>query len=119
MTAQPNHDDPHGAVELEAALTELAWADPSVTDDPTAALAQLGVTVPGGVRVDVRIQRRDTLYFVIPPSAADGGEVDGVVNQMDLWRSEDQFIWIMPQEAKVELLDMREQCRAPHDEEVS
>jgi hypothetical protein len=80
VTAQPNHGAPRDAVELEAALTALAWADPSVADDPAAALARLGVTEPDGVRVDMRIQRRDTLYFVIPPSAADGGEVDGVVN---------------------------------------
>lgn len=118
MTAQPNHGAPRHAVELEAALTALAWADPSVADDPAAALARLGVTVPDGVRVDMRIQRRDTLYFVIPPSAADGGEVDGVVNQMDLWRSGDQLVWIMPQDAKVALLDMREQCRHHHDEET-
>ena len=34
-----------------------------------------------------------------------------VVNQMDLWRSGDQFVWIMPQDAKLALLDMREQYR--------
>lgn len=118
MMAEPDNGAPLDTVELEAALTELAWADPSVIDDPTAALARLGVTVPDGVRVDVRIQRRDTLYFVIPPSATDGGEVDGVVNQMDLWRSGDQFVWIMPQAAKLALLDMRQQCRHHHDEET-
>ena len=118
MTAEPDNGPPQGALELEAALTALAWGDPSVTDGPTAALAQLGVTVPDGVRVDVRVQRRDTLYFVIPPSATDGGEVDGVVNQMDLWCSGDQFVWIMPQDAKVALLDMREQRRHHHDGEA-
>jgi hypothetical protein len=30
---------------------------------------------------------------------------------MDLWRSGDQFVWIMPQDAKVALLQMREQYR--------
>ena len=74
-------------------------------------MARLGVTVPDGLRIDLRIQRPDTLYFVIPSTADDGGEVEGVVNQMDLWRSGDQFVWIMPQDAKVALLDMREQCR--------
>jgi hypothetical protein len=63
----------------------------------------------------VRVQRRDTLFFVIP-AAADGGEAEGVVNQMVLWRSGEQFVWIMPQDAKVALLDMREQCRGHHDE---
>lgn len=102
---------------LEDALTKLAWADPSVADDPHAALARLGVTVPEGLQVDVRVQRRDTLYFVIPPAAAAGGEAAGVVNQMDLWRSGDQFVWVMPQDAKVALLDMREQCRRQEDRE--
>jgi hypothetical protein len=117
MTAPANDGDQPKAVELEDALKALAWADPSVADDPAAALAQLGVTVPDGLRLDVRVQRRDTLYFVIPPSSADGGEVDGVVDQMDLWRSGDQFVWVMPQDAKVALLEMREQCRHHGDEE--
>ena len=37
-----------------------------------------------------------------------------MVNQMDLWRSGEQFIWIMPQEAKMALLKMREQYRDHH-----
>ena len=36
---------------------------------------------------------------------------------MDLWRSGDQFVWIMPQDAKVALLDMREQYRHHGDED--
>lgn len=115
-TASHDRDEPR-AVELEDALTALAWADPSVAADPAVALARLGVAVPEGLRVDLRVQRRDTLYFVIPPSAEDGGEVDGVVDQMDLWRSGDQFVWVMPQDAKVALLEMREQCRHHGDEE--
>ncbi|HXY93893.1 MAG TPA: nitrile hydratase [Acidimicrobiia bacterium] len=110
MAAEQN-DEQRDTVELEQALTQLAWADPSIADDPAAALARLGVTVPDGLRIDVRIQQPDTLNFVIPPTTDDGGEVEGVVNQMDLWRSGDQFVWIMPQDAKVALLDMREQCR--------
>ncbi|HUL99974.1 MAG TPA: nitrile hydratase [Mycobacterium sp.] len=118
MAADSRRDSDHlvEGVELEQALTQLAWADPSVVDAPVAALARLGVTVPDGLRLDVRIQRRDTLYFVVPPMASDGGEVDGVVNQMDLWGSGDQFVWIMGQDAKVALLDMREQRRHHGDE---
>ena len=101
------------AVDLEQALTMLAWSDPAVTQDPAAALAQLGVEVPAGRRVDLRIQRPDTLYLVIPPAFSDEGEHEHepVVNQMDLWRSGEQFVWIMPQEAKLALLQMREQYR--------
>ena len=99
------------AVDLEQALTKLAWSDPAVTEDPAAALARLGVEVPAGWRVDLRVQRPDTLYLVIPPAFSDEEEHESVVNQMDLWRSGEQFVWIMPQEAKLALLKMREQYR--------
>jgi hypothetical protein len=33
-------------------------------------LASIGVEVSPGVKIDVMQQRRDTLYFVIPPLAA-------------------------------------------------
>jgi hypothetical protein len=104
------HGD-RGAADLERALTELAWSDPGVEDDPAAALARLGVEVPAGLRIEVRVQRPDTLYLVIPPALPEGGGGEDVVNQIDLWRSGDQFVWIMPQDAKMALLKMREQYR--------
>ena len=114
MTGEPRgHIGATGpdAADFEQALTMLAWRDPAVTGDPAAAFAQLGVQVPAGLRVDLRIQRPDTLYLVIPPAFSDEGEHERVVNQMDLWRSGEQFVWIMPQEAKLALLEMREQYR--------
>lgn len=113
MTDSP---DPGPSEEIEQALTQLAWADPSIATDPGAALAELGVHLPDGIRLDVRIQRRDTLYFVIPPAADDGGDDDRVVDQMDLWGSGDQFVWILPQDQKLALLDLREQHRRTRDE---
>lgn len=110
MTSASTPDS--GPADLEQALTERAWSDPEVAHDPTGALAALGVEVPDGLQVDIRVQRPDTLYLVIPPAASDGAQVDDVANQMDLWRSGDQFVWIMPQDAKVALLTMREQYRA-------
>jgi hypothetical protein len=101
--------------DLEQALTLLAWSDPTFADDPAGALARFGVDVPDGVRLDVRVQRRDTLYLVIPPAATEDEPADAVVNQMDLWGSGDQFVWLMPQDAKVALLQMREQYRAHAD----
>ncbi|WP_395728683.1 nitrile hydratase [Nakamurella sp.] len=103
--------------ELEQALTALAWDDPAVAADPAAALARLGVDIPDGMLVDIRIQRPDTLYLVIPP-VADSAPPDEVVNQMDLWRSGDQFVWIMSQDAKLALLQMRRQYRAHGAEEA-
>jgi len=100
MTKEPGRSrDDLDADDVEQALTRLAWNDPSVAEDPAAALSQLGVDVPAGLRLD------------IPPAYSDDGEHEGVVNQMDLWRSGDQFVWIMPQDAKVALLQMREQYR--------
>ncbi|MFJ3926292.1 nitrile hydratase [Streptomyces sp. NPDC090022] len=103
--------DGPGSLDLEQALTILAWSDPALTENPGAAPARLGIDVPPALRFDVRVQRPDTLYLVIPPvsSQEDGGE--NVVNQMDLWRSGDQFVWILPQDAKTALLEMREQYR--------
>ena len=114
MTGEPRADvgaTGPDAADFERALTMLAWSDPAVTEEPVAALTQLGVDVPAGWRVDLRIQRPDTLYLVIPPAFSDEGEHEPVVNQMDLWRSGEQFVWIMPQEAKLALLEMREQYR--------
>jgi len=102
-------------MSLERDLTARAWSDPAfaaqLAAEPEAALAALGVTVPEGMRIDIRLQRRDTLYYVIPPFAP-GADPNVITNQMDLWRSADEFIWIMPEDAKVGLLAMRRQHRA-------
>jgi len=100
---------------LERRLVELAWTDPAFAEllrtDPRQALARIGVEVAPSVRIDVRQQRRDTLYFVIPPSAATPADAETVINQMDLWQSGDLFCWIMPQALKLELLRMRQSFR--------
>jgi len=114
MTGPTSGSDRSGD-DLERALTALAWRDPSAVEDGAAALAALGLDVPAGMRFDVRVQRRDTLYFVIPPAADDGGDPERVVDQMDLWCSGDQFVWVLPQDAKVDLLDLREQYRHAHE----
>ncbi|WP_329107239.1 nitrile hydratase [Streptomyces sp. NBC_01439] len=89
----------------------LAWSDPALAEDPGAALTRLGIDVPPAMRFDVRLQRPDTLYLVIPPVPSEENGGENVVNQMDLWRSGDQFVWILPQDAKTALLEMREQYR--------
>ena len=100
---------------LERRLVELAWTDPAFAErlrtDPRAALASIGVEVSADVKIDVRQQRRDTLYFVIPPLATNPAEAETVINQMDLWDSGDIFCWIMPQALKLELLRMRQSFR--------
>ncbi len=102
-------------VTLERRLIELAWTDPASAEllrkDPRQALATIGVEVSPGVKIDVRQQRRDTLYFVIPPLADKPEEAETVINQMDLWQSGDLFCWIMPQALKLELLRMRRSFR--------
>ena len=105
---------------LERALTERAWRDPDfarlLKNDPKSALAAMGVEVADNVRISVRMQRRDTLYFVIPPLAERAEDADRVINQMDMWQSGDLFCWIMPQALKLELLKMRQSYRGDRHE---
>ncbi len=104
-----------GDASLERRLVELAWTDPAFAEllrkDPRQALASIGVELSPDVKIDVRQQRRDTLYFVIPPLAAKPKDAATVINQMDLWESGDLFCWIMPQALKLELLRMRQSFR--------
>lgn len=103
---------------LERAIIERAWRDPDfatlLESNPGAALARLGVEVPSDIRLDIRMQRRDTLYFVVPPLADPARDHDGVLNQMDLWQSAESFCWIMPQALKLSLLGMRQSFRRAH-----
>jgi hypothetical protein len=114
----PAQADAAQSGDLEQDLTMLVWSDPAAAGDPATTLAKLGVDLPPGLRVDLRIQRPDTMYFVIPPASPVHGNDHGVVDQMDLWRSGDQLVWIMPEDAKEALLTMREQCRR-HSPEAS
>ncbi|MCX4918926.1 nitrile hydratase [Streptomyces sp. NBC_00687] len=116
--ADQNADaDGPSSLDLEQALTMLAWSDPSITENDGAAPTRLGIDVPSGLRFDVRVQRSDTLYLVIPPVSSEEAGDEHVVDQMDLWRSGDQFVWILPQDAKTALLEMREQYRNRSGEE--
>ena len=104
-----------GGTSLERRLVELAWTDQAFAEllhkDPRQALASIGVEVSPGIQIDVRQQRRDTLYFVIPPLAERQEDAKKVINQMDLWQSAELFCWMMPQTLKLELLRMRESFR--------
>lgn len=104
-----------GDASLEKRLVERAWTDPAFAEllrkDPRQALASIGVEVSADVKIDVRQQRRGTLYFVIPPLAAKPEDAETVINQMDLWDSGGLFCWIMPQALKLELLRMRQSFR--------
>ncbi|MFF0693379.1 Rid family hydrolase [Streptomyces tendae] len=101
-----------GDQDLETALTRRAWKDPSfaarLEREPLEALASMGVRVAPGVKVQVRLQRRDTLYYVLPPAKRpDEPDRSEPVNLMDLWRSGDNFVWLLPERLKIELLAMR------------
>ena len=57
------------ADDIETGLTERAWRDPEfaslLTREPAAALAIIGVELPKGVRVEVKIQEPNTLYYLL------------------------------------------------------
>jgi hypothetical protein len=99
---------------LERRIDELAWTGPAFAErlrtDTRRALESLGAKVSPDIK-NVRQQRRDTVYFVIPPLAAKPKDAERVIDQMDLWGSGDLFCWIMPQALKVELLRMRQDFR--------
>ncbi len=100
---------------LERRLIELACTDKSFAElaasDPKLALAQLGVETDAGVEIEIIVQQRDTLYYVIPPAGEHPCDGDEVVDQMDLWQSAELFCWIMPQRLKLQLLRMRQSFR--------
>jgi hypothetical protein len=98
--------------DFEAALTRRVWTDPAFADqcerEPLAALASIGVHLRAGVNVQIKVQRRDTIYFVLPPARdASAPESEEVMNQFDLWRSADSFVWIFPEDAFYDILGMR------------
>lgn len=102
--------------ELETELTARAWRDPRfarrLRTDPADALAELGITLPEHVKLDIRVQDPNTLYFVIPPLRSQPApEQPAAPNQMDLWRSRDIFTWMLPERLKLHLLAMRQQYR--------
>jgi hypothetical protein len=72
-----------GEGDFEAAITRRVWTDPAFAArcevDPLGALASIGVNIRPGGKVKIKVQRRDTIYFVPPPardaSAPESGEV--------------------------------------------
>ncbi|MBF6332219.1 nitrile hydratase [Nocardia transvalensis] len=84
--------------DMEAAITRRGWTDPEfpeqVRHNPVEALSTLGIEVPKGLAVDIRVQQRNTLYFCLPPVPRQSDH--GMVNQMDLWGTAEMFVWAMP-----------------------
>jgi len=101
---------PLDAAELEQALTILAWSDPAFAGDPYAALPQLGVEMPAGFRLDIRVQRRDTLYLIIPPASPDGAPTWSST-RWTCGAAATSSSGSCRRDAKLALLDMREQYR--------
>ncbi|OZI62454.1 hypothetical protein [Bordetella genomosp. 11] len=102
--------------DFERELTKRVWTDDQfayqVENDPIEALKAMGVAVPAGVKVKVVLQRRDRVYFTIPPARGLQSPVPSTpLNQMDLWSSQGLFIWLVPVEAKFKLLALRNAAR--------
>lgn len=102
--------------DFEEALVRRVWTDDAfaarIERDPVGALESMGIRVPAGLKVKVVIQRRDRIYFTIPPArSADSTPPASPLNQMDLWSSRDLFVWLVPVAAKFKLLAMRHAAR--------
>lgn len=102
--------------DFERELTRRVWTDDAfaeqVETNPVQALRSMGVEVPGGVKVRVVVQRRDTIYFTIPPARdPQSPSPPQPLNQMDLWSSKGLFIWLVPVAAKFKLLALRDAAR--------
>lgn len=107
--------------DFERELTKRVWADDGfaaqVESNPVEALKCMGVEVPGGVKVKVVVQRRDRVYFTIPPARApQSAPPPAPLNQMDLWSSQGLFIWLVPVAAKFKLLALRDAARTEGDQ---
>lgn len=87
------------AEDFEAVLARRAWDSPEfaaqLESDAVGALADIGVTVPDGVEVEVVVQQPDTLYFVVPPANPEVADrSDYRLPQMDLWGCGSSFVWV-------------------------
>ena len=109
--------------DFEKELTRRVWTDDAfaaqVETDPVEALRTMGVEVPVGVKVKVVVQRRDRVYFTIPPARAPQSPpppAPAPLNQMDLWSSQGLFIWLVPVAAKFKLLALRDAARTEGDQ---
>jgi len=103
--------------DFERELTQRVWDDDAfaaeVESDPVAALTSMGVEVPAGIKVKVVVQRRDRVYFTIPPARdPQSPPPAAALNQMDLWSSQGLFIWLVPVAAKFKLLALRNAARS-------
>lgn len=109
------------AGDFEKELTRRVWTDDAfaaqVESDPVGALKTMGVAVPAGIKVKVVVQRRDRVYFTIPPARAPQSPPPRApLNQMDLWSSQALFIWLVPVAAKFKLLALRNAARTEGDQ---
>ncbi|TCT03618.1 hypothetical protein [Aquabacter spiritensis] len=107
--------------DFERELTKRVWSDDGfaaqVESDPVAALGSMGVEVPAGVKVKIVVQRRDRVYFTIPPARTPNAPPPTApLNQMDLWSSQGLFIWLVPVAAKFKLLALRNAARTGGDQ---
>lgn len=102
--------------DFEEDLTRRVWTDDAfaarVESDPVGALGTMGIEVPAGLKVKVVVQRRDRIYFTIPPVRDPGAARPAApLNQMDLWCSNGLFIWLVPVASKFKLLALRNAAR--------
>lgn len=99
------------AGDFETLLTHRIWSDPEFAQkaqsSPADALAELGVSVPDGVTINIVVQQPDTLYFAIPPERQADPDSEFRQTQMDIWGSGQEFIWMNSSEQAANMLAIR------------
>ena len=100
------------AKDFEYYITKLAWDDlefaKRLEKDPVAALTSKGIKVPKGIKLNIIVQKKNTIYFSIPPEKkVDEKPQTNFPEIMDVWSSGNFFIWFAPVTMKFCLFQLR------------
>ena len=98
--------------DFEYYLTKLVWDDPdfekALSENPIKALESKGIKVPKGIKLNITLQKKNTIYFVIPPEKKKNEAPQNTLPEMmDIWSSGHFFIWLAPTSLKFCLFQLR------------
>ena len=100
------------AKDFEFYITKLAWDDAEfakmLEDNPVKALESKGIKVSKDIKLNIVLQKKNTIYFSIPPAKkTDESPKESSPEIMDVWSSGNFFIWFAPVALKFCLFQLR------------